>query len=168
MYQEDWFDLEILVGFSTQTSFSCNWQNKRSHFQVKIVKLRVPAELTYIYILKWRYITSTNFSEYSFDCHFMLHLRLRLNLRTFVNIGQDTRSHRRVNHGWFSSILSFITRGSTLWRSLVFIQICMTSVTSSYPIKLRVMYACCSLVSGSPSKFCSDEIWLVYMVHAYF
>ena len=73
-----------------------------------------------------------------------------------------------VTHEWFLSILSFITRGSTLWRSLVFNQICMTSVTSSYPMKFRVMYACCSSVSVSSSKFCSDEIWLVYMVHAYF
>ena len=73
-----------------------------------------------------------------------------------------------VTHEWFSLILSFITLGSTLWRSLVVNQICMTSVTSSYPMKLGVMYVCCSSVSGSPSKFCSDEIWLVYMVHAYF
>ena len=73
-----------------------------------------------------------------------------------------------VTHGWFSSIPSFITCGSILWSSLVFNQICMTSVTFSYPMKLRVMYACCSSVSGSPSKFCLDEIWLVYMVHAYF
>ena len=50
----------------------------------------------------------------------------------------------------------------------VHLQIYMTSVTSSYPMKLRVIYACCSSVSGSTSKFCSDEIWLVYMVHAYF
>ena len=68
-----------------------------------------------------------------------------------------------VAHGWFSLIPSFITRGSTLWHSLVFNQICMTSVASSYPMKLRVMYACCFSFSGSLSKFCLDEIWLVYM-----
>ena len=47
-------------------------------------------------------------------------------------------------------ILSFIARGSALWRSLVFNQICMTSVTSSYLVKLHVMYACCSV---------SDQAW---------
>ena len=78
----------------------------------------------------------------------------------------STHNLSSVAHGWFSSILSFISRGSTLWHSLVFNQICMTYVTFSYPMKLRVMYACCSSVSGSPRKFCSDEIWLVYMVHA--
>ena len=30
---------------------------------------------------------------------------------------------------------------------LVFNQICMTSLTFSYPMKLRVVYACCSSVS---------------------
>ena len=44
-----------------------------------------------------------------------------------------------VTNGWFSSILSFITRGSTLWRLLVSNQIWLTS--------LRVMYSCCSTVS---------------------
>ena len=47
-------------------------------------------------------------------------------------------------------ILSFIARGSALWRSLVFNQICMTSVTSPHLVKLHVMYACCSV---------SDQAW---------
>ena len=72
-----------------------------------------------------------------------------------------------VTYGWFWSIL-FQHPWVHLVTSLVFNQICMTSVTFSYPMKLRVMHACWSSVSGSPSKFCSDEIWLVYMVHAYF
>ena len=93
-----------------------------------------------------------------------------LNMKDFFKLEISFTRHMSssVTHGWFSAIPSFITRGSTLWHSLVFNQICMTSVTSSSPMKLRVMYACCSSVSGSPSKFCSDEIWLVYMVHAYF
>ena len=73
-----------------------------------------------------------------------------------------------VTHGWFSSILSFITRGSTLWRSLVFNQICMTSVTFSYPMKLRVMYACCYSVSGLRVNFARMKFdWFIWFMHIF-
>ena len=38
--------------------------------------------------------------------------------------------------------------------------------SSEWTFKRRPMIGL--IFGGSPSKFCSDEIWLVYMVHAYF
>ena len=80
-----------------------------------------------------------------------------------------------VTHGWFSSILSFITRGSTMWRSLVFNQIFMTSATFSIPMKLRVMYAFCSSVlearfsnqHGGIDMCCYGMLWISVYFYNY-